>query len=98
MGSVTSGCFEDPAAAVHHGARHGESIKPQFVAGEHRFEPHSGTLPPQPVRGFQTWEREGGEGKKTRGENSPALPLLKHPKLLLVLSSSALWASLEAGS
>jgi len=65
MWTVTSGCFEDPAGAVHHGARHGESVKPQFVAGEHRFNPHGGRLPP-PSRsgGIQTWERERGEGRK----------------------------------
>ena len=63
-GSVTSGCFEDPAAAVHHGARHSESVKPQFVAGEHRFNPHSGRLLPQPVQGIRTWEKEGGERRK----------------------------------
>lgn len=67
MGSVTSGRFEDAAAAVHHGARHHEGVKAELVAGEHRFKAHGGRLPAQPVRGIQTWDRAGGEGGKSQG-------------------------------
>lgn len=66
MGSVTSGCFKDPAAAVYHGARHDEGVKPQFVAGEHRFNPHGGRLLPQPVPGIQTWEKGRRREKKNQ--------------------------------
>lgn len=76
MGSVTSGCFEDPTAAVHHGARHDKGVKPQFIAGEHCFQAHGGRLLVQLARGIQTWDREGREGEKARGESSAALLLL----------------------
>lgn len=66
MESVTSGCFKDPAAAVYHGARHDESVKPQFVAGEHRFNPHGGRLLAQPVQGIQTWEKGRRREKKNQ--------------------------------
>lgn len=96
-GSVTSGCLEDPAAAVEHGTGHHQSIKPQLVAGEHRFNPHGGRPQPRPARGRDPDLGKGERrGRKTRSESSPALVPLKHPELLLLLPSSALWASLEA--